>query len=176
MNDREPTSPEFINTPPDSIEQYSTEYGYHEGKLFTEKGKEVDISEVFKPGEVALIKEKKEGEEQPVVYVLLKGVAISVQDSLKQENGGIIFKELDPVEDSHIAIGGELQFGQGGTVDRVLLSSTANHSGEPSDPQENPIAYFAKALIEHRREGRGTEEEDHRTRSGRAILALQLYK
>lgn len=175
MTNHEPTSAEFIGTQPDKVEQYATNNGYREGQLFTEKGKQVDIGRIFKPGEVALVQENKEGDEQPAVYILLKGVAISVQDSLKQEGGGILFKELNPLEDSQITLGSEPSFSQGGTVDRVLLSSTRYCGGEPIDPQQDPVAYFAEALIKHRRTGRGYDSEDYRTKSGQAMIALENY-
>jgi len=56
-----------------------------------------------------------------------------------------------------------------------LVRSARNYGGEPSNPQQEPVTYFASALIKHRQAGRGNESEDHRTKSGQAITALQLY-
>lgn len=177
MSEYTQPSPEKISAQPDSVESYTVTGGYREGKLFTKQGKQVDIKEAFSPGEVALVQEKVEDKEQPNVYIVLKGVAISVIDSLAQKNGGIVAKELDPTDtDANLTIGDTLPFGQGGSVDRVLLSGTAIHSGEPNNPQTDPVSYFANALIKHRRDaGRGDDLGDHRTKSGQALIALESY-
>ena len=177
MSEYTQPSPEKINAQPDSVEAYTVNGGYREGKLFTEQGKNVDIKEAFKPGEIALVQEKVDDKEQPNVYIVLNGVAISVMDSLAQEKGGIVAKELDRTGvDSNLIIGDTLPFGQGGSVDRVLLSGTVIHSGEPSSPQADPVSYFANALIKHRRDaGRGNDLGDHRTKSGQALIALESY-
>lgn len=177
MSEYTQPSPEKINAQPDGVESYAVNGGYREGKLFTEQGKKVDIKEAFKPGEVALVQEKVGDKEHPNVYIVLNGVAISVMDSLAQENGGIMAKELDRTDvDATLTIGDTLPFGQGGSVDRVLLSGTAIHSGEPNNPQVDPVSYFANALIKHRRDaGRGDDLGDHRTKSGQALIALESY-
>jgi len=177
MSEYPQSSPEKISAQPDSIESYSVGGGFREGKLFTDTGKNVNIKDVFKPGEVAVVQEKVDDKEQPNVYLVLNGVAISVMDSLSQDNGGIIAKELPHTdEDVSLTIGDALPFGQGGSVDRVLLSSTTVHGGEPGNPQTDPVSYFANALIKHRRDaGRGDDLGDHRTKSGQALIALESY-
>jgi hypothetical protein len=177
MSEYTSLSPETLSNQPDSVEQYTVDNGYREGRLFTEQGKKVDIKEAFKPGEVALVQEKIDDKEQPNVYIVLNGVAISVMDSLAQENGGIIAKELDHSDvDANLTIGDTLPFGRGGSVDRVLLSGTAIHGGDPKSTEADPVSYFANALIKHRRDaGRGDDLGDHRTKSGQALIALESY-